>query len=351
MRTLILPCAGRSSRFPGMKPKWLLTHPTGKPMVFEGLRDFPTKSFERIIITIHKSHVQDYEADVFLLQAAPFNFELCVLDDWTSGPAETVYQTINKMKVVGEIVIKDSDNAASYEELVLLGKGRNFVVGVNIYDTQVSKPESKSFLVVNSQNLIVDIVEKKIISGQICAGIYGISSVVNFAESYNECLKVMRDAEIYISHVISHLVSSCEQPFEFVEASSFEDWGTLNDWRSVQKRMSTYFSDFDGVLVRNAGKFGSQNWDSEFESLQENIAKLSELSSQGSQIIITTSRDITYEKKIRNFLEENGVKVAAVICGLNHAPRLLINDFAPTNPYPSAIAINIPRDANLSDYL
>ena len=26
MNTLIIPCAGKSNRFPNMKPKWLLTH-------------------------------------------------------------------------------------------------------------------------------------------------------------------------------------------------------------------------------------------------------------------------------------------------------------------------------------
>ena len=33
MKTLILPVPGRSSRFPGMRPKWLLTMPDGKLML------------------------------------------------------------------------------------------------------------------------------------------------------------------------------------------------------------------------------------------------------------------------------------------------------------------------------
>ena len=31
--TLIIPAAGKSSRYPNMKPKWLLSHPTGKLMI------------------------------------------------------------------------------------------------------------------------------------------------------------------------------------------------------------------------------------------------------------------------------------------------------------------------------
>jgi hypothetical protein len=36
---------------------------------------------------------------------------------------------------------------------------------------------------------------------------------------------------------------------------------------------------------------------------------------------------------------------------LPHAKRILINDFAPTNPYPTAVAINLERNSsNLQNY-
>ena len=37
MKTLIVPCAGRSSRFPNMKPKYLLTHPDTPTLERAGL--------------------------------------------------------------------------------------------------------------------------------------------------------------------------------------------------------------------------------------------------------------------------------------------------------------------------
>ena len=37
--------------------------------------------------------------------------------------------------------------------------------------------------------------------------------------------------------------------------------------------------------------------------------------------------------------------------GLNHSKRTVINDFSPTNPYPSCGAINISRDSdNLNEH-
>ena len=37
-KTLLIPAAGKSSRFPNMKPKWLLTHPSGELMIEKVLK-------------------------------------------------------------------------------------------------------------------------------------------------------------------------------------------------------------------------------------------------------------------------------------------------------------------------
>ena len=38
--------------------------------------------------------------------------------------------------------------------------------------------------------------------------------------------------------------------------------------------------------------------------------------------------------------------------GVLHSGRILINDFAATNPYPTSVAINLPRNSkNLKEYL
>ena len=46
------------------------------------------------------------------------------------------------------------------------------------------------------------------------------------------------------------------------------------------------------------------------------------------------------------------VKYKTIITDLMHSKRILVNDFAETNPYPSSIAVNIPRnDTGLSSIL
>ncbi len=60
---------------------------------------------------------------------------------------------------------------------------------------------------------------------------------------------------------------------------------------------------------------------------------------------------ILYREQVLHILADVGIKPYAMVMGLNHAPRVLVNDFAPSNPYPSARAISFPRDSNLGQYL
>ena len=60
MQYLILPVAGMSSRYPGMRPKWLLTMPNGKLMIEESVSKINCKFFKKIFIVALKDHVSKY---------------------------------------------------------------------------------------------------------------------------------------------------------------------------------------------------------------------------------------------------------------------------------------------------
>ena len=349
MNTLIIPCAGKSSRFPNMKPKWMLTHPDGDLMIKKSLRGINTEIFDRIIVTIVKPHDEQYDASLVLKQEFNDKIEICILDDFTSCAAETIYLTIKKMNITGAIVIKDSDNFVQAELPSLIN---NMVVGYDLKKhPDVSNIPGKSFLLINKQNIVDDIIEKNIVSNIICLGIYCFKDVSSFICGYTNILNNKIKGEIYISHVISYLLSTRKFIFTFYEASYYEDWGTIKEWEKVQKRFRTYFVDFDGVLIKNSGKHGRINWDNNSELIIENIKTLKNLQDLGAQIVITSARPEKYRLFIQKVCCDNGVFPYAIILGLNHSTRVLINDFAKTNPYPSAMSFSIPRNCLLTDYL
>ncbi|AEF86512.1 conserved hypothetical protein [Treponema primitia ZAS-2] len=354
MKTLIIPCGGKSSRFPNMKPKYLLTHPDGSLMIAKSLSGINMNIFDRVIITIVKQHDEDYGSKLILEQIFynnDKNIEICILDDFTTCQAETVIKTIEKKHITGEIVIKDSDN---YVEISNINEFNNAIVGLNIetFYKEINRLSAKSFLIVNDQGFIVDIIEKKIKSQFICIGIYCFSDVDIFIRAYNKIKKNNENnREIYLSHVISYIIGLNEANFKFIEAQDYEDWGTLDDWKIVQQKYKTYFIDLDGVLLKNRGKYGLKNWSNSMDPLIENISIVKDLYSKGAQIIITTSREEIYRENINKFFDDNNIKLHGLIMGCNHSCRVIVNDFAPTNPYPSCEAINIKRNGDLSDYL
>lgn len=69
MNTLIIPCAGKSSRYPNMRPKYLLTYPDGKLMIEKAIEGINSNRFDRKIITILKEHDMEYNAGIILHQA------------------------------------------------------------------------------------------------------------------------------------------------------------------------------------------------------------------------------------------------------------------------------------------
>lgn len=351
MNTLIVPCAGKSNRFPNMKPKWMLTHPDGDLMIQKALSGLNLEEFGRIIISIVKPHCDKYEADIILSQVFKNNkkIELCILDDFTKSASETVYLTLEKMNVEGAFVVKDSDNMVK----ISYGKNiKNSVVGYDLHDhPNISNIPGKSFLITNEQNIIQDIIEKKVVSNIICLGVYAFADANIFKAAYLELLEKNINGEMFISHVISYVLAKGKEFFECKMAENYEDWGTLIEWQEVQKNHRTYFVDVDGVILKNTGKYGVKNWDNNKEFLMENVKSLLELQHKGGQIIITTSRTEEYRKNLEKMLHEVGIKPYAIILGMNHAARVIINDFAPTNPYPSGIAITLPRNGNIGEYI
>ena len=60
MSTLIIPCGGESTRYPNLRPKWMLCHPSGRLMISEALAGIAPGSYDRIIVIILRKHYKIY---------------------------------------------------------------------------------------------------------------------------------------------------------------------------------------------------------------------------------------------------------------------------------------------------
>jgi len=336
-----------------MRPKWLLTHPDGRLMVDKALEGCRTDRFDRIVFVIVKAHDDEFEASLILRQAfARFGDRLHIvtLPEFTSGQAETVCQALTAISITGPVLIKDSDNYLAWNDKEDV---TNFVVVGNLNRLRDTKNvAAKSYVMLDKNGIVQDIVEKRIISGTFCAGAYQFASAQAFQDAFKDMSgNVELEKETYVSHVIAWMMARQGQIFRGYEATDYEDWGTLREWRVRQKRFSTLFCDLDGVLVKNVGQYGSRRWENSLDPITENFQVLQKAHNNGAQIVIVTARGDEFRPRIVALLQAHGIIPHAVLTNCHHSHRVMINDYATTNPYPSCSAVSIPRETPLAPYL
>ncbi|GHU00542.1 hypothetical protein FACS1894186_1330 [Alphaproteobacteria bacterium] len=160
----------------------MLTHPDGRPMIEKSMEGLDPTAFDRIIVTIVKPHDDQYEARLFLSQVFGRRVEVCMLDDFTGSASETVALTLEKMAVAGSLVIKDSDN---FVKVAVPKPHGNFIAGYSLAaHRDIQDVAGKSFLIVDDQGIVRDIVEKKVVSDTICLGVYAFADAAEFLAAY-----------------------------------------------------------------------------------------------------------------------------------------------------------------------
>lgn len=346
--TVIVPCAGRSLRFPNVRPKFLLVNPNGNLMLFESISKLNLKDCN-LVVTILKEHDQKYGIhEMFNKFFKSSKIKLCILDRPTKSQSETIYKTIKKLNIQGPILIKDSDNIFKlnkvYEEF-------NYVTVEHLKNIGVTNASNKSYALANQDGTIKKIAEKRVISETFCVGGYYFTSSNEFAGAFEELETKDVDQELYVSVIIKYLIEEKDVIFKIKPVKEYVDLGTIQDWLQYKSNQKTYFIDIDGIVVKNSGEYSKPYWGTT-EGLIENIKVINQLYDLGNYIILITSRKESYRAITVKQLRKAKLKHHQLIMNLNHSSRVVINDFSSSNPFPAAIAVNVPRDSDkLSDYI
>lgn len=340
---LILPCAGESSRFPGTRPKWMLTHPSGNLMVCESVLRLDTKNVTKIVLITLEKHLIEGFDPIRAFQRAKIDIplEIHVIKNSNSQP-ETIVKYLKSLNEDVKFYVKDCDN--QFSSLV---EEKNEIAVCDVSNISGKSVSSKSYCRFNSNGIVTSIVEKNVISNTFCVGGYSFTSSKKFIESYES---IKHYDNLYVSHVIQDMMLKGIS-FTKKEVENYYDWGTLSDWLEYRSQFSTIFLDIDGVLVKNSSEFFHPKW-GETDSLKENVEFINSLFNEGkTEIILTTSRTENYKLATENQLSTLGVKYHRIIFGLLHAKRIVVNDYDVTNPNPSCKAVCLSRNSNtLKDY-
>ena len=321
---------------------------THRMMVTEAISGLNLDFFDHIYFICLQQHEDKYQfmkGFVSELDDAGLREKsnIVLLPEQTDSQSETVYTFLSGYDLDGFIFIKDSDGfyKCDVEE-------RNQVAYFDLNDMDDINARTKSYVDLDVNDVVTNIVEKKVISSTFSSGGYGFADAKEFCKTF-EKLQDM-DGECYISHIIFEMMLS-GSTFYGTKTTDFKDWGTLDAWNKYKSQYKCLFVDIDGTLITNSSHHFPPYMGSG-EPIENNIDFIAELHEQGkTKIVLTTSRPEKYRQLTIMELQTKGVPFDELVMGLPHCQRVIINDFARSNQYPSCKAINIPRNTDdLKEY-
>ena len=285
----------------GSLPLFLNRYPDGELLAMKTILGVFPESYDRIVFAFLRETERAFGAGDRIKRANNDRFpvETVILDHETRGPAETVYETVRQASISGEFAVRDSHGCISVEK----APRGNFIAGLDL--TQYARPienlRDKSFIVLNEQGQVLDVVEKHFCSDVISVGLYGFRSSEDYLTAYEH----LEDPnypirKLFVSHIISYLIGYMQRVFHSIRVSAFEDWSTKASWMHVQKGHATCFLDLDGVCGCRPPI--------EPKVLNE----IRQLDSQGMRFVCFTARGD--DNGVEKYLAAEGIHVAAVVC-------------------------------------
>lgn len=313
MSSLIVLC-GEARMINGV-PLYLQRHPDGKLIAEKAIEGVYPEKYDRIVYSILKETDDKYNVKNVIINelGKKYPVDVVILSEKTCGPAETAYLTLEIINIDGEVAFRDSHNFIRIAHNCI----GNFIAGLDLttYDDTIDGLRTKSFITLNEQSQVLDVVEKRFCSDVISAGLYGFKEASDFVLAFEH----LNDPnygikKLYLSHIISYLIGYKRRIFHSVKTVFFEDWSTLSAWNKIQRHHSTCFLDLDEVC---GGTIPFE------ESV---VSALKQISANGC-VFVGYSKMAELNKSMWiNYLRNNMINIRDIVVGCTFSKSHIIID-------------------------
>ena len=299
---IIIPCAGESKRYPNTLPKYLLKMNDGRFM-FQLVSDEYLKKGFKITFIILKEHIEKFDAKNIITQSTDSKkINVFVINKSTKGPAETVYNYVKNINK--PIMIQDCD---SFFKTKIVPKNKVDVVDLRSYP-KLSNISSKSFVYIDSNNIVKDIFEKQVVSNYVCCGGYSFESSKLYSSTFLK-IKNMNFKEIFVSHIIKDCLSS--NIFNSNVVTNYFDIGTIQEFKQYKYQGRMIFIDFNDVVLDEKNNINAKNLKYFLNIQKDNDIKF---------IFLTAYKKSEIKKYIKQ-ISKNGLKNFSFIDNVPYTPK------------------------------
>lgn len=345
---VIVPCAGSSSRFPDMPPKWMLPDHDGIPMVVRAVAGL-NLPLDRFVFTLLREHVDRYDALEGLRSAFDGPVQCVILDRPTGSQSETVAETIKQRGITGPVMVKDSDNHFSIHHLE---ENYNYVSVASLHDFDLINARNKSYTLVDQDGMLINIREKQVISDLFSVGGYFFQDATELVSAYDVLQGPARAGagELYISEIIAYMALN-GAAFRVKKVERYEDWGTIHEWRKELERRRVFLVSVDGFLFER----GSKHFAPRYADVRPNDGAVQAVRAMGNTeqtVIYLSVRPPEMENLTRSQLHAQNLPEGPIIFGCGVAQWSLVTAGHSTLPFSTAQAHEIdPSDINIMEKL
>jgi GTP:adenosylcobinamide-phosphate guanylyltransferase len=341
---VIVPCGGRSSRYPNQPPKWMLPAHDGRPMLALAVAGLQI-SLDDLIVTILREHEETYRVRQGLEAAFGRPLQVVVLDEPTRSQPETVARTLEALDLREPFLVKDSDNTFVVEDLL---QDTNYVCVDSLNNYDQINPRNKSYLQIDHKGVVTNIREKVVISDLFSVGGYSFLQPEQFLAYYRRLSQRTAEwqRELYISDIIGAMILD-GIPFRARQITGYQDWGTITEWKRSLLSRSTVFALLDGFVFER----GSEYFHPAFADVKPNapaVEALKELIARGHSVIYLSIRPPASAATTEAQLAAVGLPAARVVYGCPISTWALLTAPHPTLPFQTSRAFELqPDDPNL----
>lgn len=227
--SLIVPIAADKPEYEYILPYVFNFADDGVLLCIKAIQGLDLSKFDKIYFVILQKLDEKYGlAELLQMQFCKLgltNAVVSILENPTSSQVETVCDCIQKEKIQGSIFVKDADGYFSCDFTLTNG-----IVIYPLDKLDMVNPHNKSYVALDDQFYITNIIEKKIISRYFNAGGYLFDNVNLFCK-YSEALK--KYSPLYMSHIVYAMLLDgiSFRPFE---ANKFIDWGNRQLYNNLR---------------------------------------------------------------------------------------------------------------------
>ncbi len=345
---LILPCCGRSSRYPNQPPKYLLPGHDGRPMLALAISRLAV-SLDDVVVAILRDHEDKYQVTRGFERAFGRALNVVIHDEPTRSQSETVALTLDKAHITESFLVKDSDNCFALDEV---DSATNYVSVESLNHFDSINPRNKSYVQVDHRGLVTNIREKVVISDLFSVGGYFFTSPPAFMHTYQQLSAgaASWNRELYLSDIIAAMILD-GTPFKAREVTAYEDWGTVHEWKRALLARRAYVVALDGFVFER----GSAHFAPRFDEVKANVRTveaLTALAAQGHSILYLSIRDQSLSALTQAQLKAAGAPEGTVTYGCPVAAMTLVSAPHATLPFLTVSSLEVPTtDDNLLEKL